>query len=91
MNIRLLKKIRKRYTFYWDNFHELHLCVIDNKKHSVSFYKGFNYFLLQYVYDHLGLWTGFKYQERLLKREKRSQYLQHLKQFTHQSPQTSQP
>jgi hypothetical protein len=84
MNIRLLKKIRKRYRYHWDDI----LWVLDLKKQEVRIFKGVDSFLLDYVYNNLGLWTGFKYQERLLKREKRSQFRQHLKQFIHQSPQT---
>jgi hypothetical protein len=89
MNIKLLRKLRKRYKWYWDKdpHWEDILWVLDMKKQETRLFNGVRNFLLDWVYSHFGIATGFRYAQRLDKREARAKFREKLKHLTHKSPQ----
>jgi hypothetical protein len=68
MNIRLLKKIRKRYKWYWNKNIESFV-VIDIKKQKVHRFKKASSFISHWVSEHLGFGSCTSYGKRIYKRE----------------------
>jgi hypothetical protein len=66
MNTYYLKRIRRRYKYYWEG---RKLWVLDMKKEKAEPFVAVHLFVLRYAYDHLGIWTGSDYHKRLLKRQ----------------------
>jgi hypothetical protein len=65
MKTRLLKKIRKRYRWYYSAETVVTpLVVMDMKKQRVDYYWEAKNFIIKYCYEHLGFWTGTNYQQR---------------------------
>jgi hypothetical protein len=72
MNTYYLKRIRRRYTYYWLRHFDgdTQLRVLDAKKMDASTYDAVNEFVLQYANDCLGFWTATKYAARILRRQR---------------------
>jgi hypothetical protein len=81
MNIKLLRKLRKRYKFYWRPNRKgvPELVALDTKKERVGYYESPADFLVHYAYTHIGFGTATAYVRRLLKRENLVEYKQKLK------------
>jgi hypothetical protein len=81
MNIKLLRKLRKRYKWYWDTEPDFDpiFWVLDMKKGEAIPYKGIRNFLTDFVYSHYGFGVGSSYTIRLNKREKRAEFRNKLK------------
>lgn len=72
MKVNLLKRIRRRYSIKYE---VNHIVVGDNKKKCVTPYWSLQDFLINYVYDNIGLITGSQYEKRVARRRKYSEWL----------------
>ena len=79
MNVRLLKKIRKRYHWYWKSEPGCQLVILDLRKKEVSHYWTPRNFIINYLYEHHGFWTGAKYRERKAKVDRYNNFRRELK------------
>jgi hypothetical protein len=68
MNTRLLKKIRKRYQWYWDSNNK-QFVVMDHKAKYVRIHKKVSNFIAHWICDHLGSGSHISYCKRIEKRE----------------------
>jgi hypothetical protein len=87
MNIKLLRKLRKRYKYYWtqvDGRHVLH--VLDTKAKWAEKYPDVLEFLSDYVFWTFGFSTGADFKRRICRRKNRVAYYEGLKHLTHKSP-----
>lgn len=78
MNIGELKKIRKRYKYFWENGKFI---VIDLQKQQAKKYRSVSDFISHYVYDARGLHSGFNYDNRLIMRRQYLNYIESIRKF----------
>jgi hypothetical protein len=91
MNIRLLKKFRKNYVYYFDTLFDGEFCIriMNKKKMDAASYDSIRALLIDYATEELGFWTGSKYAQRLNRRDRMRSF--YLNKKTCQSPQIQQP
>jgi hypothetical protein len=84
MNTYYLKRIRRRYKYYWDTHPEWDdtMWVLNLEKQEVAPFKNISQFLQGYVSDEIGFCSSIRYARRLLRRHKRKQFHEHLRNFS---------
>jgi hypothetical protein len=76
MNIRLLKKLRKRYKYYWldENPTGKSLRVLNNRDLCAHFYDDVPEFLTDYLFWTYGFGAADNYKKRLANRHHRIEF-----------------
>jgi hypothetical protein len=72
MNTYYLKRIRRRYTYYWLRHFDgdTQLRVLDGEKLDAFTYEEVYEFILDYVNDRFYFWTAARYAARILRRQR---------------------
>jgi hypothetical protein len=81
MNTYYLKRIRRRYKYYWDTpaIEAPTLWVLDMKNQEVFQFSSIRNFMRAYLNEHVGFYSCLAYNKRVNRRKSRRQFQAHLR------------